>query len=324
MSSAKSFKKGIFHINERNFESHCINLFAFQYLHNSLYRKYCHLLAKNPDNVRAVSQIPFLPIEFFKNHVVKTGHWKEEKVFMSSGTTHAGKSKHFIRDLAFYQCVTRKCFENAYNSLSDMLILALLPSYLAQGDSSLIAMMDFFMREAMQGSNYYLNNLAVRNLLISSSCHKLLIGVSYALLDLAENGRIEVKNTQVMETGGMKGRRKEITREELHGKLKVAFSTNVIHSEYGMTELMSQAYGTEGHFRFPKWAKVLIRDINDPFCYLKDHKTGGINIIDLANVDTCAFIETKDLGRTSQDTFEVLGRFDNAEIRGCNLIMDII
>lgn len=318
MSFTEEFKHRIFHINDETFEDSSLAAFDFQYHQCEVYRSFCDHLNKPPSNVKAINEIPFLPIEFFKNHAIKSGEWKEQKVFKSSGTTATGRSVHFIRDLAHYHKVSKQGFEMAVSDLSKIRIIAILPSYQEQGDSSLINMVDSFMKHSHPNSGYYTENESF--LSENENGKKLIIGVSYALLDLAER-QLHLDNTIVMETGGMKGRRKEITREELHQTLQTGFSVDNIWSEYGMTELQSQAYGAGGEFKFPAWAKCMIRDINDPFYYLPEGKTGGVNIIDLANIDTCCFIETKDLGSTEKDFFQILGRFDNSDIRGCNLLI---
>jgi len=321
MHFAESFKETIFTINEQNFQSYCLEVFQYQYAECQVYQEYCNLVLKNPNSIARVSQIPFLPIEFFKSHQIKSGTWQEQKVFRSSGTTQTGRSTHYVKDLDFYLRISKKIFENHLGSIDSIQILALLPSYQEMGDSSLIAMVDHFISLSSQDSGYVLNNTdSLPNRLKETKAQKLLLGVSYALLDLAERHPISLKDVKIMETGGMKGRRDEVTRAELHQKLKDAFEVQEIFSEYGMTELMSQAYGSNGDFRFPNWAKVLIRDVNDPFSYLGDGKTGGVNVIDLANVDSCSFIETKDLGKSRNNTFEILGRFDNSDVRGCNLM----
>ncbi|MEP1097470.1 MAG: acyl transferase [Cyclobacteriaceae bacterium] len=321
MQFAESFKETIFTVNEQNFESYCLEVFQYQYAECQVYQKYCNLVQKNPNSITGISQIPFLPIEFFKSNQIKSGNWHEQKVFRSSGTTQTGRSEHYVKDLDFYHRISKKAFEDHFETLDSLQILALLPSYQEMGDSSLIAMVDHFISLSNEDSGYVLNDSdKLPNELVTTKNQKLLLGVSYALLDLADKHPTSVENVQIMETGGMKGRRNEMTRAELHEKLKDAFKVQEIFSEYGMTELMSQAYGKNGDFRFPDWVKVLIRDINDPFCYLGNEKTGGINVIDLANVDSCSFIETKDLGKSQNRTFEVLGRFDNSDVRGCNLM----
>ncbi len=323
MSFSDSFKKDIYQIEEKEFEAAAVELFDYQWHENELYQSYCKFLSKNPTNVRRIADIPFLPISFFKSHEVKTGNWTPEKIFKSSGTGNTSRSRHLVKDLRFYLGNTTRAFETFYGNVNKYQIRALLPSYQEQGDSSLIAMVDHFMSQT-SGSSYYLNRdeELVRDLRQNPSS-TILIGVSYALLDLAENYKLDLNNSIIMETGGMKGRRKEMIRDELHGTLKPAFHVSEIHSEYGMCELFTQAYALKrGLFKFPKWAKVLIRDINDPFVYLPVGRTGGVNIIDLANVDSCAFVETKDLGTVGDnDAFEILGRFDNSDIRGCNLLI---
>ncbi|MEQ9466686.1 MAG: acyl transferase [Ekhidna sp.] len=318
MNFAEEFKRRIFEINEKNIVDSSLDAFEFQYKKCAIYQEYCNYLKINPKKVKAINDIPFLPIEFFKSHTIKSGRWKESKVFKSSGTTSTGRSKHFVKDLNHYQTSSIQNFEEIFGSISAFKIVALLPSYQEQGDSSLISMVDYFIKNAADGSGYFLDS-EISDLLENKE-KKLLIGVSYALLDLAEK-KIPAHNAVVMETGGMKGRRKEMTRTELHQVLRDSFGVEEVWSEYGMTELLTQAYGRNGYFQFPKWAKCLIRDINDPLSYLEDGKTGGINVIDLANIDTCCFIETKDLGRIVDNTFEVLGRFDNSDIRGCNLLI---
>lgn len=318
MDFVEEFKSKTQEINEKNITDSSLAAFDFQYKQCLVYQDYCRHLKINPKEVKTIHDIPFLPIEFFKNHIVKSGHWNELKVFKSSGTTSTGRSQHFIKDLKHYKDTAIFNFEKKFGSLSEYQIIALLPSYHEQGDSSLICMVGYFINKAKEGSGYLLDT-ELENYMQSDE-KKVLIGVSYALLDQSVK-KIKARNAIIMETGGMKGRKKEMTRSELHQILKDSFGVQEIWSEYGMTELMSQAYGRNGLFKFPGWAKCLIRDINDPFAYLEDGKTGGINVIDLANIDTCCFIETKDLGRIQNDTFEVLGRFDNSDIRGCNLMI---
>lgn len=320
MGFAEEFKKHIHLINEGNFHSYAVELFKYQYNSCEVYKKYCDYLSKKPDVVRHINQIPFLPIQFFKNHVIKSGNWETQCLFKSSGTTNTRRSIHHIKDTSWYLENTKQTFESKVGKLNEFQILALLPSYQEQGDSSLLAMVDYFLQFSSAKSGYFLNKDGTLKKYLSNNQKKLLIGVSYALLDLAEES-IPVQETIVMETGGMKGRRKEMIRSELHSEIKKGLGTEEIWSEYGMTELFSQAYGKAGYFEFPPWASVLVRDINDPLNYVPDGKSGGINIIDLANVDTCAFIETSDLGRVNGNKFEVLGRFDNSDIRGCNLLI---
>lgn len=324
MFDLEKFKSNVFFIEERTFSKKALQAFSYQWQHNPVYQEFCHNLHKNPSNVTRINEIPFLPIEFFKSEKIITGKWKETVIFQSSGTSGQVRSKHFVRDEAFYHSICQTHFEKKYGSLKNYEFLALLPSYLEQQHSSLISMVDFFIRKGAPDSAFLRHDtdIQLKRIFEKKQTQRILIGVSYALLDLAEKGNGKLENFMVMETGGMKGRRKELTRDELHHALNTSFGKQVIHSEYGMTELFSQAYGEDGNFSFPGWCKILIRDINDPFSYLTFGKTGGINIIDLANIDSCCFIETKDLGKVHNDGFfEVLGRFDNSDIRGCNLMI---
>ena len=324
MINPENFKKQIFSLQSNQFNDYALSVFEYQYTYNDVYQTYCVQLGKNPSNVSDIQSIPFLPIEFFKTQKVVTGKWESEKIFKSSGTTLQSRSKHHVKDVEFYHHVTKHTFEKFYGSLSEYEILALLPSYQEQGDSSLISMIDYFMKFASSDSSYYLHNHQelIQRLQNSSNKKNLIIGVSYALLDLTEYQFTQNPDLLIMETGGMKGRRKELIREELHNIFKQKFGVREVHSEYGMSELSSQGYSINGIFQLPNWSKILIRDTNDPFTYLNENKTGGINIIDLANIHSCSFIETKDLGKLhSNGTFEVLGRFDNSDIRGCNLLI---
>lgn len=323
MFDPENFKRDLFFTSDDAFQSKALSLFDYQWNNNPVYQKFCRNLNKNPANVNSILEIPFLPIEFFKTHAVKTGSWKPEKTFLSSGTTGSERSKHSMKSVAFYHENTVQIFESRYGTLKEYTILALLPSYLEQGDSSLISMVAHFIQNSQKNSGFISSHQEITTRIKHQKGPKLLIGVSFALLDLSEAQNIpDLSNVVVMETGGMKGRRKEIIREELHEMLNSAFGTSSIHSEYGMTELASQAYGADGLFTFPKWCKCLIRDINDPLSYVPVGYTGGINVIDLANIDSCAFIETKDLGKMGKNShFDVLGRFDNADIRGCNLLI---
>ena len=311
-------------ITEGDFEENALTLFREQFQNIEIYHTYCQLLGKNPENVSTLVEIPFLPISFFKTHKVFHKNRKEEGYFMSSGTTaQPNRSRHYYHSLEGYEQSFLTFFEATYGPISDLVLVALLPSYKEQTHSSLIFMVDCLIKKARPGSGYYKLGDQQLTELLASEEKKLLIGVTYALLDWAESNPIALQNTIVMETGGMKGRRKEIIREEVHRKLKTAFELDTIHSEYGMTELFSQAYSPgEGIFYPAPWMKVLIREAEDPFTMSSHEKTGGINIIDLANTHSCAFLATEDLGKTFSDgSFEVLGRFDTAEIRGCNLMM---
>ncbi|WP_311338630.1 acyl transferase [Capnocytophaga leadbetteri] len=313
---------------DANFVQAALQTFGYQYQHNQVYQRFCTLLGRTPDKVRQLTDIPFLPIEFFKSEAVYCGNERPTTVFTSSGTTGSQTSRHYVKDLAVYQQSFRQGFADFYGNIEEYTVLALLPSYLERTGSSLITMVaDLIERSGSADSGFYLNEydlLAEKLTSLDRSGRKvLLIGVSFALLDLVETHRFQLKNTIVMETGGMKGRRKELIREELHAILCEGFGVEHIHSEYGMTELLSQAYSAgSGLYESVRWLKVLIRDTNDALSYQRPLKTGGINLIDLANIHSCSFIATQDLGRLHPDgRFEVLGRFDNADIRGCNLLI---
>ncbi len=321
----KEFKENLLTLKSNEFEAFCIEVFRFQLKHNPVYQSYVRHLKVDAHQVRSLMEIPFLPIEFFKSQEVKSGQWNTLMVFKSSGTTGMSRSQHLVDDLAFYLSNTVDIFEHFYGNLSEWEVIALLPSYQEQGHSSLIAMVDHFINlsTSPQSGYYKPQSEALHELLSQNSCQKrLLIGVTYALMDMAEEGKTISPDTVVMETGGMKGRRREITRFELHNVLKSGLGVDAIHSEYGMTELFSQAYAKEaGVFVPAPTMKILIRDINDPFAYLEPDTTGAINIVDLANIHSCAFVETRDIGRKSgEENFQVLGRMDNSDIRGCSLL----
>lgn len=319
--------KNIFSIsNENEFWEGCLETFNFQYQNNPIYQRYINL-TKRPTQPKTLQEITFLPIEFFKHEKIITGNFDPEITFTSSATTGTGTSKHFVKSLDTYQNSFRAAFKNTYGNPREFLILALLPSYLERDGSSLIYMAkDFISQSKYKESDFFLDNFSALNKTLiwanENNIPTLLLGVTFGLLDFAKNNPLPLKNTIVMETGGMKGRKKEITRDEVHHILKQQFQVNNIHSEYGMTELLSQAYSKgNGLFNCPNWMRVLIRDTSDPFQIINLNKTGGINIIDLANRDSCSFIATQDLGRINkQNEFEVLGRFDNSEVRGCNLL----
>ncbi|MGW9684205.1 LuxE/PaaK family acyltransferase [Flagellimonas sp. 2504JD1-5] len=318
----------IFSISSRlQFETLALEVFHFQYTNNPVYKTYCNLLKRTPENVKTIPDIPFLPIAFFKTHDVISSQNKPVAIFESSGTTSSNTSKHFVTDIGLYQQSFRQGFVHFYGHVENYCILALLPSYLEREGSSLIYMVnDMIQNSKNPQSGFYLNNLdELKGKLAQLRAEKtktLLIGVSFALLDLAEQFPMSLENVILMETGGMKGKRKELIREELHLILKSAFNVQNIHSEYGMTELLSQAYSKgNGLFECPPWMQIITRDTEDPLGMQSHGKTGGINIIDLANVNSCSFIATQDLGKTYPDgTFEVLGRFDHSDIRGCNLM----
>jgi len=311
-----------------DFSGLALETFRYQALENPVYGQYLKFLGCNPADIATIEEIPFMPIEFFKSYRVVTGQGADLRIFESSGTTGSQTSKHYILDDSIYIDSLESGFRQFFGEPSDYCFLALLPSYLERKNSSLVFMMDYLIRKSLHPlSGFYLNNRTelTKNLgLLEKSGQKtMLIGVSFALLDLAEQFPMPLRNTLVAETGGMKGRREEITREELHDLLKTAFSLGSVCSEYGMTELLSQAWSTgNGLYRTPPWMKVLIRDPYDPFRRMADGKSGGIDVIDLANRFSCSFIQTQDLGRKQADgSFEVLGRFDNSELRGCNLLI---
>ena len=319
----------IFNIStEDEFNNLALKIFKHQFENNPVYRSFCDLLYKHPSDVRSINEIPFLPIQFFKSHDVLSNINTVEKTFSSSGTTGSITSKHHVTDLNIYKESFTKGFECFYGSIEDYVILALLPSYLEREGSSLIYMVEDFIKTSKHPeSGFYLSNLSELNETLTVLDKKgkkiLLIGVSFALLDLVESYQFQLKNTVIMETGGMKGRRKELVRDELHTILKQGFGVNTIHSEYGMTELLSQAYSKgNGVFECPKWMKILTRDTEDALTILPQQQNGGINVIDLANINSCSFIATQDLGKVHLDgTFEIIGRFDNSDIRGCNLMV---
>lgn len=314
--------------DEGSFEQVSLEVFRYQFEKNAVYNEYTTHLGIQMKDVKNLADIPFLPIDLFRSRNVVSGNNSAEFVFTSSGTTGQEPARHYITDIGLYKKSFRKCFEFFYGNVNDYCILALLPSYQEQKDSSLVFMMeDLIKLSDHNDSSFYLNDTECLVFKIKETEAKkqkiLLFGVSYALLDLAESYDFDLQDAIVMETGGMKGKRKELTRPELHDILKKGFSVKEIHSEYGMTELLSQAYSKgKGVFYAPPWMKIKIRDTYDPFNYVETGSTGGINIIDLANVNSCSFIETMDLGRSAPDGgFEVSGRYDNSSIRGCNLMI---
>lgn len=319
----------IFEISsKKEFEKLTLKVFRFQYDNNIVYQQFCNLLHKDKTNVKRIEDIPFLPIQFFKSHDVLSSLEPIQTTFTSSGTTGMSTSKHHVTNLEFYEESYRLGFRQFYGNIEDYIVLALLPSYLERDGSSLIYMVDDLIQLSNNPeSGFYLNNYdeLIEKLirLDNEGQNIILIGVTYALLDLVEKQKFNLKNTIIMETGGMKGRRKEIIREELHEMLCNGFGVSEIHSEYGMTELLSQAYSLgEGVFECPSWMQILIRDPEDALTLLPDGKTGGVNVIDLANINSCSFIATQDLGKiVGNNSFEVLGRFDNSDIRGCNLMV---
>ncbi len=325
-----NWEKEIFAItNENDFEKTTLRIFQYQAAKNIVYKEYLKHLKFDISTVKSLTQIPFLPIDFFKSHKVVSTTKKEQAIFTSSGTTGNLTSRHYVPDLKIYEASFTKGFEQYYGPVSDYCILALLPSYLEREGSSLIYMMEKLIKDSKhEKSGFYLHNheelIATIADLKKQNQKILLLGVSFALLDLAEKFQLDLDGVIVMETGGMKGRRKEITREELHAFLTKRLGVKKIHSEYGMTELLSQAYSKgDSLFFTPSWMKILIRDTYDPFSYEKQGQSGGVNVIDLANINSCSFIETQDLGRIHADgSFEILGRFDHSDIRGCNLLVN--
>ena len=319
--------KDIFTIkNLYGFEQKALEVFQYQATHNPIYKSFIEHLGIAPTKVDRVAQIPFLPIAFFKQHEVRIPG-KVEQLFTSSGTTGMQTSKHLVHDVSVYQESYRTAFTLFYGDISQYTLLALLPSYAEREGSSLIYMIDDLLQQAQAGSGYYLHNhkelFETLETLKKLGKPTILLGVTYALLDFVEQFSINFPELIVMETGGMKGKRKELIREELHQELCSGFGVASIHSEYGMTELLSQAYSKgQGVFSCPPWMQVYIRDTNDPLTQIAPGKSGGINIIDLANVHSCSFIATQDLGKLSgPNQFEVLGRFDASDIRGCNLLI---
>lgn len=327
--SVNSIPTDIFAISDaKAFEAQALAIFKLQAENCQVYKEYIHHLRINVDQVSTMEAIPFLPIAFFKTHQVVSNHHPVKITFSSSGTTGMSHSSHQVTDVSLYEQSYLRAFDQFYGKVSDYCFLALLPSYQQRSGSSLIYMVnDLIEKSGHPQSGYFLNNhedlLNTLKDLKNKKQPTVLIGVTYALLDFVEKFDIHFPELIVMETGGMKGKRKEMVREELHQQLTEGFGVSAIHSEYGMTELLSQAYSLgEGIFHCPNWMKILIRDTNDPLTLIAQGKTGGINVIDLANINSCAFIATQDLGRINTDnSFEVLGRFDNADIRGCNLLV---
>lgn len=323
------YRNEIFYIKEaKSFNDLALKLFHFQAENNKVYKKYIQNLNIDASSINQIEEIPFLPIEFFKSQKVITGDLKSEITFTSSGTTGNMTSKHFVADLSLYEKSFTQAFEQFYGEINQYCMIGLLPSYLERKGSSLIYMMNNFIDESKHpDSGFYLHNMdelvEKLNQLEQKKQKTLLVGVSYALLDLADKYPLNLNHTTVMETGGMKGMREEMIKEELHRYLCERFNIKEIHSEYGMTELLSQAYSKgNNQFKSPPWMKILVRDTYDPFSYVPTGTSGGINVIDLANIDSCCFIETKDIGRINKDhTFEILGRFDESDIRGCNLLV---
>jgi len=326
---SKELKEAVLSLqNADQFKALALEVFQYQAKENPVYALYLKALNTNTKEVKELWQIPFLPISFFKSHKVLCKHAKPKLVFESSGTTGMQTSKHYVADPDFYKVVSKKIFEDVYGKLQDYTILALLPSYLERENSSLIFMVQHFINHAQSTSGFYLHDVESLVKKIEAALLEkkklLLVGVTFALLDLAEKYEIDLSSVIVMETGGMKGRRREMIREEVHALLKSAFDLKKVHSEYGMTELLSQFYSKgDGLFSGPIWAKILSREVNDPFSKGTNRETGIINVIDLANIDSCCFIETRDLGKINVNNrcFEVKGRLDHSDVRGCNLLI---
>lgn len=321
--------KRIFNINSNNeFNAVALEIFRFQYKYCDVYHNFVDMLNINPNKITHYNDIPFLPVEFFKSHSVISSKKTPQVTFTSSGTTGNTTSKHMVISEKIYSDSFISGFKQFYGNPDDWVILALLPAYLERNGSSLVYMCNSLINESKHPeSGFYLNeydNLQnLLNILKKRKQKTLLIGVTFALLDMAENYRVNFPELVVMETGGMKGRRREMIRDELHNKLQQGFGVKKIHSEYGMTELLSQAYSKgDGIFNCPPWMKIIIRDINDPLSVEKTGKSGGVNVIDLANIYSCSFIATQDLGKIyNNSSFEILGRFDNSDVRGCNLLV---
>lgn len=317
----------IFNVDDKNFEQIAFEVFQFQYINNNIYKSYCDLLKKTPSNIGDISGIPFLPISFFKSHSVMCTK-KYDKVFHSSGTTNENLSKHYVSDINIYEQSFLKNFIDNYGDPKDYVILGLLPNYMENKNSSLIYMVNNLIElSESNDSGFFLKEydfiIEKMKSLARENKKIILIGVSYALLDLTESKNLNFENTIIIETGGMKGRRREMIKKELHETLKERTGLKKIHSEYGMTELLSQAYSKgDGIFSCPNWMRVYIRDINDPNFLYSNNKSGGINIIDLANINSCSFIATEDMGSLHKNgNFEIMGRIDHTDSRGCNLLV---
>lgn len=329
LNEKKILVNRIKNVSKSNFNALALDLFLFQYKYNPLYNQFVNYLNISPQKVDHIEKIPFIPIDFYKNHIIKTGKWTEEKVFLSSGTTQSIQSKHFVKELSWYKYCAKNCFEEIYGKLDNFIFLALLPSYLEREASSLVYMANHFMNlsESSESDFFLYDYQKLSDIILGIKSEKkiILLGVSFALIDFAKQFKGKLNNVIIMETGGMKGRRKEMTKSQLHDLLKHELNVKNIHSEYGMTELLSQAYSTSNNiFKSSKFMHVLVRDISDPFNFLNKNKSGALNIIDLANIDTCSFIATDDIGvKTNEYNFKILGRIDNSEIRGCNLLYDI-
>ncbi len=328
------FEKSIFAARPDNFNGLALALFNYQYQNNTIYRQFCDSLRINAAAIDSIKKIPFLPIPFFKTHAVKTGEFETDTIFESSGTTQTIPSKHFVKNIELYRKSFINCFEKFYGHPQNKCILGLLPAYLERKNSSLVMMVDELIKtrnNPLSGFYLYDHEKLHRTILHNEllKLPTLLIGVTYALLDFAEAYPMQLRHTIVMETGGMKGRREEMTRQEVHAVLQKQLDISLVHSEYGMTELLSQAYSKgDGIFHCPGWMKIVLRDEDDPFHIItaddaqNKSQTGLINIIDLANIHSCSFIAADDVGRLhANESFEVLGRADSSDVRGCSLMV---
>jgi phenylacetate-coenzyme A ligase PaaK-like adenylate-forming protein len=330
ISLQKKLKDTVFLPPGSSFDEVALQVFAYQYEQVPVYREFCDSMRRTPDTVCTLNDIPFLPVQFFKSHEVIAQGYAAEKIFESSTTSGTIPSRHRVADIELYEQSYLRAFEIFYGDPRQYCLLALLPSYLDRGTSSLLYMADDLIRRSGHELSGFINKdfdeLHKRLVLAQQQGQKIfLLGVTYALLDFSEQYPMDLSGSIIMETGGMKGRRREMTREELHSTLQKAFNVKSIHSEYGMTELLSQAYSTgDGIFRCPPWMRVIARDPYDPMSYVGHDKTGALNIIDLANLYSCSFLSVSDLGRVYEDSsFEVLGRMDSADIRGCNLMYEL-
>lgn len=327
---AKQLEPKVFAItNEKELSLIALDIYQFQFEHNPVYQDYCKAVGKTPPRVKKINDIPFLPISFFKTHRIETTEFNAELLFKSSGTTGTISSCHYVKDAGLYRRSFMKCFTKFYDDIKGCCIIGLLPSYLERGNSSLVYMVNHLIKDSgHESSGFYLDEFeklsATLKRLEALGQRAILIGVTYALLDFGERYPQHLSKTIIMETGGMKGRGREMTREELYQRLRRSFGVSHIHSEYGMTELLSQAYGIGGLMSCPPWMKILLRDETDPFAIYDSNETdsGAINIIDLANLYSCSFIATEDIGRKHADgKFEVLGRLDHSDVRGCSLMV---
>lgn len=319
-------EQNIFDIkNQADFELVALEVYDFQFKNCEIYRAFVNQLKRK--RPKSVVEIPFLPISFFKTHEVRSQKRAVETLFMSSGTSGSERSKHYVESLKMYETSFLKSYIRQIENPENQIILALLPNYIEQGNSSLVYMVDHLIKATKSHlSGFYLDNLTdliqAYEMAVATGKEVVIFGVSYALLDLADL-KPNLSQARIIETGGMKGRRQEISKEELHTILKDAFQVSFISSEYGMSELLSQAYSdTNGLFDLPKWMQILIRDVNDPFSYQENGKTGGVNVIDLANLYSCAFISTQDLGKITQNQLQLMGRYDHSDVRGCNLLIE--